>query len=82
MGKFYYVYMLQSCERPERHYTGLTVDLDARLKKHNEGGCPHTAKHRPWRVQTAISFRSRRKATEFEKYLKTHSGRAFAKKHF
>ena len=82
MDKHYYVYMLQSCNQPERYYTGFTDNLQARLKKHNEGGCPHTAKHRPWRIQTAVAFRSHDKALAFEKYIKSHSGRAFAKKHF
>ena len=64
------------------HYTGLTQDIEARLKAHNHGQVPHTAKFRPWRIETAILFRSREKAIAFEKYLKSHSGRAFAKKHF
>ena len=33
-------------------------------------------------IETAIAFRSKEKASAFEKYLKSHSGRAFAKKHF
>ncbi len=45
--KFYYVYILQS-ELDERHfYSGFTEDLYARLKKHNAGDVPHTAKFRP-----------------------------------
>ena len=79
---FHYVYILTSVHHPEHHYTGSTSDLDARLKKHNEGGCPHTAKFRPWRVETAIAFRSKAKAREFESYLKSGSGREFARRHF
>jgi hypothetical protein len=30
----------------------------------------------------ALAFRAREQAAEFERYLKTHSGRAFAAKHF
>ncbi len=79
---FHHVYILV-CESDEsRHYTGLTDDLDGRLKAHNYGQVPHTAKHKPWRIETAIAFRSREKAVEFEEYLKSHSGRAFAAKHF
>jgi len=58
----------------------LTDDLAARLAKHNAGGVPHTAKHKPWRIKTAIAFRDRSKAAGFEKYLKSPSGRAFSKK--
>lgn len=81
MNKFYYVYILVSEGDESRHYTGLTGNPKARLKEHNTGKVPHTSKYRPWRIETAIAFRSLEKATEFEKYLKSHSGRAFAKKH-
>jgi putative endonuclease len=82
MPSFYYVYILISESDPSRHYTGITQDPDSRLKSHNNGQVPYTAKFRPWRIETAVAFQSREKATEFEKYLKTHSGRAFAAKHF
>ena len=77
-----YVYILVSEQCPDRHYTGCTADLVARLKKHNEGGVSHTAKYRPWRFETVIRFASKQKARDFEHYLKTGSGRAFARKHF
>src|ERR1041385_6513729 len=53
---FSYVYILQSEFEADRFYTGVTGDLRARLKKHNEGGVPHTARFRPWRIKTAIAF--------------------------
>ena len=37
-------------------------------------------KFRPWRIKTAIAFTERQRAIELERYLKTASGRAFAKK--
>ncbi|HEV2436503.1 MAG TPA: GIY-YIG nuclease family protein [Verrucomicrobiae bacterium] len=78
--KFYYVYILQS-ELDERHfYSGLTGDLHSRLKKHNAGDVPHTAKFRPWRIKSAIAFTEQERAVKFERYLKSSSGRAFAKK--
>jgi putative endonuclease len=79
---FYYVYILQSEKEPHRHYTGFTKNLSLRLKSHNSGLCRHTSKFRPWRIKTAIAFSDRRKALEFEKYLKSGSGRAFASKRF
>ena len=82
LNPFYYVYILVSQTNTTHHYTGLTKDLDARLKAHNAGQVPHTSKYRPWQIETAIAFHSSEKAAEFEKYLKSHSGRAFAKKHF
>jgi GIY-YIG catalytic domain. len=45
MRDFYYVYILVSDIDDERHYSGVTRDLKARLVKYNGGKCPHTAKH-------------------------------------
>jgi putative endonuclease len=78
----YYVYILQSIPFPEKTYIGFTTDLDNRLKKHNEGGSKYSATYKPWEIKNAISFVEKEKALAFEKYLKSHSGRAFAKKHF
>jgi putative endonuclease len=77
---FHYVYMIRSIANPQRYYVGTTDDLEERLKKHNCGLCKHTAKFIPWHIETAIAFQSKERAVAFEKYLKSHSGRAFAKK--
>ena len=82
MNKFYYVYILVSELEEARHYTGLKENLEARIKAHNAGKVAHTSKYRPWRIENVVAFRSREKAFDFEKYLKSHSGRSFAKKHF
>jgi predicted GIY-YIG superfamily endonuclease len=76
---FFYVYILQSVQT-EHFYVGFTEDLRQRLAKHNAGEVPHTAKFRPWRIKTAVAFTDGTRAAEFEKYLKSPSGRAFAKK--
>jgi putative endonuclease len=76
-----YVYILQSVPEPEHFYAGFTDDLKARLLKHNEDSVTHTAKHRPWRIKTYIAFSDAARARAFEKYLKSGSGRAFAKSH-
>lgn len=78
----HYVYLLRSESDPGRTYIGETQDLKARLRKHNEGGSPHTSKHRPWKLEVYVAFPKEGKAKEFERYLKTGSGRAFAKKCF
>jgi len=78
----YYVYILKSIDFPDNYYTGYTSDLKLRLEKHNNGEVPYTAKYKPWKIKTFIAFDKKEKATAFEKYLKTHSGRAFIKKHF
>lgn len=79
---FHYVHILQSVPMPDRFYVGLSDDLRERLSKHNAGGVPHTSKFRPWGIKTAIAFRDRERASAFERYLKSGSGRAFVKRHF
>jgi putative endonuclease len=76
-----YVYILQSIEYPERYYVGATGDLRARLQKHNAGEVSHTSKYAPWSIKTHVAFNDEKRAFSFEKYLKSASGRAFAKKH-
>jgi predicted GIY-YIG superfamily endonuclease len=73
-----FVYILESLFG-EHFYTGITDDLDARLAKHNSGAVAHTAKFKPWRVKSYIAFTDEARAVAFEKYLKSGSGRAFAK---
>ena len=73
-----YVYILQSLAG-EHFYTGITDNLDARLEKHNSGAVPHTSKFRPWRIKSYVAFTDESRAIAFEKYLKSGSGRAFAK---
>ncbi len=78
--RFSYVYILQSQSSREHFYVGLTDDLKDRLRRHNSGEVPHTSKFGPWEIKTAVAFNDRDRAAEFERYLKTASGRAFAKK--
>jgi len=75
-----YVYILQCIAEPDRYYTGVTEDLRNRLKEHNSGKVLHTSKYKPWRLNTYVAFTDEQRAYEFEKYLKSHSGRAFARK--
>ncbi len=77
-----YVYILQSLSDPNRFYDGITENLKSRMKAHNAGESKHTAKFVPWRLVSYHAFADKRKAQEFEYYLKTGSGKAFAKKHF
>ena len=77
---FSYVYILQSIPMPEHFYVGLTEAMKQRLVRHNAGEVSATAKFRPWRVKTAIAFTDRARAADFERYLKSPSGRAFSKK--
>jgi predicted GIY-YIG superfamily endonuclease len=82
VAKFFYVYIVQSEIDPGHFYTGLTDDLRERVKNHNAGQVHHTSKWRPWRLKAYIAFSDRARAAQFERYLKSASGRAFTKKHF
>lgn len=77
-----YVYILNSDVDETQYYVGITSNLEQRLQKHNEGGSPHTSQFRPWRLLVSIQFQDESRASEFERYLKSPSGRAFAVKHF
>jgi predicted GIY-YIG superfamily endonuclease len=75
-----YVYLLQSISHPNQRYVGYTADVQKRLTAHNAGQSPHTAKYRPWNLITYVAFCDESRAVEFERYLKSGSGRAFADK--
>jgi putative endonuclease len=78
----WYVYIIRSENFPEQEYIGATADLKRRLPEHNAGKSAHIAKFKPWKLVWYCAFPDKYKALEFEKYLKSHSGRAFAKKRF
>jgi putative endonuclease len=75
-----YVYILQSMQHGERYYVGVTDDLRSGLQKHNAGEVSHTSKYAPWSIKTYVAFSDEKQAIAFENYLKSASGRAFAKK--
>lgn len=75
-----YVYMLESISHPDRFYVGATENLKNRLNRHNGGDVSHTSKYVPWKLKTYIALSDRERAFALEKYLKSASGRAFAKK--
>jgi putative endonuclease len=76
----HYVYILRSLEHDDHYYVGITADLPARLKMHNTGKVPHTSKYAPWAIKTYIALSDEKQAFALENYLKSASGRAFAKK--
>jgi predicted GIY-YIG superfamily endonuclease len=77
-----FVYILKSLLNEHEYYVGLTSNPDERLRAHNAGLSPHTAPHRPWRILVCIEFDEEAPAVEFERYLKSGSGREFARRHF
>lgn len=75
------VYIIRSDADQARHYVGITSNVRNRLEWHNHGPCGHTISHRPWSLVVSIEFASERDAVRFEAYLKSGSGRAFARRH-
>lgn len=75
----YYVYILQS-EKDQSYYTGFTEDLQARLKDHNAHGNTYSSIKAPYHLTWYCAFLDKKKALDFEKYLKQGSGHAFARK--
>lgn len=78
----YYTYILESLSDPLKRYIGHTSDLHQRLTAHNAGKCPHSSKHRPWKIKCFFAFETRPLAQRFERYLKSGPGHAFAARHF
>ena len=61
---------------------GYTTDLKQRLEAHNSGDSFYTRRNKLWKLILCLTFEDKYKALEFERYLKTHAGRAFAEKRF
>ncbi len=74
----WYVYLLKCYDG--KHYTGCTSYIDKRLKRHQSGHVEYTKSRLPVELICYIAFNNKYKAYDFEKYLKSGSGRAFAKK--
>ena len=80
-GALCFVYIIRSRSDPSRFYTGVTADVNARIAAHNAGRSPHTSRFTPWELVVSIEFAEERRAIGFEKYLKSGSGVAFARRH-
>jgi putative endonuclease len=76
----YFVYIIKSVTAPDQVYVGKTTNLKKRISDHNCGTTAHTEKYKPWNVIFYAGFVEEIKAIEFEKYLKSGSGREFRKK--
>ena len=76
------VYIIGSMARPTERYIGFTGNLERRITDHNQGHCPHTSKFPPWRLRFDAAFETEKTARDFERYLKSGLGHAFASRHF
>jgi putative endonuclease len=75
----YYVYILYS-SKSKSFYFGYTEDFRKRIKEHNSGLSKATAPYMPWKLVFYSAFDTMKKAKNFELYLKSGSGKAFAYK--
>jgi putative endonuclease len=75
----HFVYLLRNPHG--RQYVGQTVNINSRLKEHNEGSVLATKGGRPWQVEWFCGFKNKTVAIKFEKYLKSGSGRSFRDRH-
>jgi len=75
----HYVYILLCSDG--KPYIGCTNDLKDRMKRHYAENVLATTKRLPVKLLTYFAFQNKYTAYNFEKYLKSGSGRAFIKKH-
>jgi len=76
-----YAYILYSSST-KKLYTGYTPDIKHRLAQHNAGQNQSTKHGVPWRLVWYSGFENKKKAIDFEQYLKSGSGKAFLYKRF
>ena len=74
----YTVYILKWADNT--YYVGCTKDMNDRISRHQKGQVSYTSKRLPIAIVHQSVFTDKYKAYEFEIYLKTASGRAFASK--
>jgi len=74
----WFVYILKCSDGT--YYTGYTSNLDERISRHIKGENTYTKNRLPVKLVNYTAFTDKYKAIEFEKYLKSGSGKAFAQK--
>ncbi|MFA5986286.1 MAG: GIY-YIG nuclease family protein [Parcubacteria group bacterium] len=76
----YYVYILRC--KDKKPYIGCTQNLQERVDRHRNGFVPATKDRLPIALEFYCAFKNKYTAFQFEKYLKSGSGRAFTNRHF
>ncbi|MGV6829622.1 MAG: GIY-YIG nuclease family protein [Flavobacteriales bacterium] len=74
----YYVYVLYS-NKFKRSYTGLTKNLERRIREHNTKQNRSTKAYTPWELIIEEEYKTRIEARKREKYLKSGIGRDYIK---
>ncbi len=78
--RFWYVYLIRCSDGTI--YTGCTKDVESRLERHRKEQINYTRTRLPVELIFYIAFTNKYKALDFEKYLKSGSGKAFRNKRF
>ena len=63
-------------------YVGSTNDLQRRVKSHEQGRVISTKAYTPVVLKSYVAVRTEATARDLERYFKSGSGKAFAKKRF
>jgi putative endonuclease len=75
----YFIYAVKS-SFDDRIYVGFTLDLEKRIKEHNQGRTKSTKGYRPWALIYKEEAETRIEAREREKFLKSGCGKEYLKK--
>lgn len=76
----YGVYLLLCADNT--YYTGYTTNINQRLLAHSNGENKYTSTRLPIKLVHLSLFSDKQKAYDFERYLKSGSGKAFRNKRF
>jgi len=74
----YHVYILH-CD-DNTYYTGYSAAITKRLEAHRKGEVSYTKSRLPVKLIHLSSFLNKKKACDFERYLKSEFGAAFRNK--
>ena len=74
-----YLYILYS-KSIDRYYIGITIELETRLSRHNQGGSKYTKRGVPWTLVHTETYDNKSDAMERESYLKKQKSRKLIEK--
>ena len=77
----YLVYILLN-EAKTRTYTGVTNDIEKRLKEHNAGKVKSSRPYRPYKIIYTEPFKTLSEARQKERFYKSTTGRRRLNKMF
>ncbi len=76
-----YVYILFS-DKSSKYYVGQTVDIEKRLKRHDQGSVKSTKYGVPWKLVLLFNVETRSEAMILEKTIKKRGAKRYIDNHF